>query len=394
MSDLFLLLLLVVAVGIGWLLGFQARRDRRLSHLAARLRREYFLGLNHLLSEHSDEAVETFLRALEIDSDAVDTHLALAELFRRKGDVGRAVKVHQGLLDRNDLSAAHVHLVQTGLAKDYLSSGLLDRAETLLRDILSKGSAQQRIDALVLLMEVYQQERDWQNALYVGQQRLYLQPDNPRLRSHLSHYACELAEQAVSGGQRQMAYDYLKQSLSYDTGCGRALLKLTTFSIEDGQWRPALRYLKRFRKSNPDMLSEGLASIVEVYRALQRPKALVKVLVHWHSTNPSATLLIAIARYIKAEEGYEQAHAFMIEQLNQRMTLRGMRYLTELELEQQSGLQPQSTRLVDNALKMVLETKAFYQCGHCGFHGRQMYWQCPRCKEWGAIKPIRGIEGD
>ncbi|MFB9885264.1 lipopolysaccharide assembly protein LapB [Balneatrix alpica] len=393
MPDFGLLLLLLAAIACGWWLGRKDWRKKRLVEVANRLQQEYFLGLNYLLTERTDEAIETFIKALEVNSDTVETHLALAELFRRRGEVARAVQVHQTLLARPDLSASHSQQIQLGLAKDYLYSGLLDRAENLLKEVLQQPGRFKR-EALQLLMGVYQQERDWQNALFTGQQLLNLMPQDERVRRHLSHYACELAEQALQGSQRASARQYLQQALQLDKSCARAWLLLARLDFNEGNPRSALKQLRQFRQHGEEMLSEAVELLSQIYLSQDQEKALLKHLQEWQQQTPSTTIMLAIAQLMQRRQGDFPAGFYVTEQLKHRPTIKGMLFLIDLHLVYANSQTKESLQVLRTMMAQLQASRAIYQCRQCGFQGRQLHWQCPKCKEWGSVKPIRGVEGD
>ena len=202
--DLSLLLVLIAAVGIGWWLGQREYRQKRNSQLG--LQADYYRGLNYLLNQQTDEALELFIHALEVNSQTVDTHLALGSLFRRRGEVDKAIQIHQNLLSGKGLDQEQVMLAELELAHDFIKAGLLDRAEELLLDIVQQPN-QQTANATELLVDVYQREQDWHKALEAGSAAHV--SASVDLAQRLSHFCCELAEEALQSDQQQAGLDYL-----------------------------------------------------------------------------------------------------------------------------------------------------------------------------------------
>jgi len=245
LSDYLLIVPLFAAVGAGWWLGRSQILNRQAAETStADLSREYFTGLDHLINENTEEAIESFIRALEINSDTIPAHLTLAKLFRRKGEVDRAVGIHQKLLARPDLLPADSLRIQMALARDYDALGLLDRAENLLQDIILRAvDGEARRKALLLLVKLYEKEREWQQALDTARQ---LQAaDRVEIESELAHYCCERAEVVLREGDSASAEKYLRQALVYDSGCCRASLIRARMQMAQGRWRAAIKALKQ-----------------------------------------------------------------------------------------------------------------------------------------------------
>ena len=195
MDNIALYLFLVIALGIGFLLGRRERRKKPRGEMGL-VSKDYFRGLNHLLNERTDLAIDTFVEAMVVDNDTVDTHLALGSLVRRRGEVDKAIRIHQNLLARPVLSSTNRAHAELELAQDYLVAGLLGRAENLLQELVGRNAEHKQM-ALQLLLEVYERESEWEQALRVGKQ---LAKQDRGVRKRMVHFHCEMAEKALEDG--------------------------------------------------------------------------------------------------------------------------------------------------------------------------------------------------
>ena len=256
MSDYLFLIPLVVALAIGWYLGRRERSSARLNRYRASLGSEYFNGLNHLIDNQTDAAIESFVKVLEHNSGTVPVRLALGTLFRRRGEVQRAIQLHQEVLVTDGLAPIEALQTKLALAQDYLAAGLLDRAESLLLELSeARSPASLQDDARGLLVTVYQREREWQKALEVS-----LALTNPEADTHqqCAHFCCQIAQQQLDVDCFEQADRSLQQALGLDAGCVRASLMLAAIEIERQRWKQAVRWLRRIEKQDPLFVSEAV----------------------------------------------------------------------------------------------------------------------------------------
>ncbi len=410
-----LFLLVFSAVAIGWALGrfgpgTQSRRPRDQG-----MYRQYYRGLNYLLNDQPDEAIDAFIDSLDVNDDTLETHLAVGNLMRRKGEVERAIRIHQNLLARPSLNQSQLQQAHLELARDFMSAGLLDRAERLLQDLIQQ-SVELREISLRLLMEIYQGEREWQRAIDTAQlllpRRSLLRPVSPQERSILTivaQYHCELAEAAMAQKDYPGARAALKQALAQERDCARASLLLGRLELACGHYRYAVRALRRVRYQDPALLGELLQDLKTAYGGLGLRGEYREFLQECLAEYPSTTLLLAAVDDLRGHEGRQASLAFLAERLRQRPTLRGVSRLIELTLEPgaadagsgelgEAGRAGQADTaniaLLQVLVQQLLSIKPVYQCHHCGFSGRNLHWLCPSCKQWNTIRPIRGVEGD
>lgn len=395
--DPFLLGLLVVAIAIGWLLGrWQARAGGATSSSGApvsEFSREYFQGLNHLMSDRTDEAIESFVRALEINSDTIPAHLALARLLRRKGDVERAIRLHQTLLARPGLNQQDFIRIQMALARDYEAVGLLDRAENLLQEIIRDRSARTlHSEARRLLIKLYEKEAEWQWALEVGRQLESVERE--AIDHELAHYCCELAAEALGAQHWREAEGHLREALKYNSGSVRASLLSAEQAMQQRQWRRAIRALKQVRGQDLRLVSETIAPLERCYTELKRLDEFEAWLRESLVQVPSTTLLLALTERIRAREGVRAAGRFITEELKRHPSVRGFNRLIDLHLEYGSESARDSLSVLRGLTGQLEASKPIYHCDHCGFAGRTLHWQCPSCRQWDTTRPIQGLEGE
>lgn len=402
MNNLLGLAVLFAAIAIGWWLG---RRSVQQSP-AARLPGQYYKGLNYLLDDRPDGAVDAFIDALEVNSETLETHIALGNLLRKRGEVDRAIRIHQNLLARPSLPRSQVHQAHLELARDYISAGLFDRAERLLKDLVSH-SPEQRRASLRYLLEIYQSQREWQQAIDTASALLPrrgllggaggsmpLGANRQPVNVALAHYHCELAATLVSAGRSGEARAQLQQALNRDRRCVRASLMLAELDYAAGDYRQAIRSLKRVEDQDPDLLAEVVPQLRACHRALMDITSLREYLQASLEAHASVPLLLATVEEICEHDGPAEAEAFLAAKLAKQPSLRGMVRLLELQSGTCSGGVRDQLRHLQGLLANLIAEQPVYRCSHCGFAGRQLHWFCPGCKHWGTVKPLPGTRSE
>jgi len=391
-TDNYLLIVpLFIAVGIGWWLGRRQATAVK-SRPSPSLSKEYFTGLDYLLNEKMDEAIESFIRALEINSDTIPAHLSLAKLFRRKGDVDRAIQIHQNLLARPDLNRSDFMRIQMALARDYYAVGLLDRAENLLQEIIKSPSKGVKEKAQLLLIKLYEKEGEWQNALDVAEQ--LSQEARRNIATELAHYCCELAELSISARQNKKAGNYLKKAVQFEAGNVRISLLQARIAMENEQWKSAIKHLKSVSKQDRLFVSETIQPLKQCYQQAGSQKDYIEYLRTSLAQSPSTSVMIALADEVKGERGVYAAGSFITEELKRRPSVKGFNSLIDLHIEYGSETAKDSLKVLRGLTGQLELSKPVYRCNSCGFSGRTLSWQCPSCKSWGTTKPIQGLEGE
>ena len=393
MPDALLLTVLAAAVAIGWWLG---RRERRKVHDPAPptgLARDYFVGLNYLLNDQQDRAIETFVGALEVNSETIETHITLGNLFRSRGEADRAMKIHQNLLARPSLSAAQGERVQLELARDFLTLGLLDRAERLLKGLLrDTQDAPLRQAARRLLADLLEREGEWAAAFEVANPQL-VEEDEERRRA-AAHWLCQLAEEERANASPTLARRHLKRALNVDPRCVRANLLLAALEHDTAHYRQAITLLSRIPAQDPAFTPTMLEPLAYNYQLLDDAEGLTRHLHELLERHPYTSVIILLAETLRQREGIEPAIALVSEQLNREASLGALDYLIDLYRQHSRGEALEQLALLKRHTADLLGKLPRHRCRRCGFSGDQLHWQCPRCRSWGTTRPITGIEGE
>ena len=371
---------------------------RRTHRSTKDLYHDYFVGLNYLLRDEPDEAIDTFIKGLEVNGETIETHLALGTLLRRRGKVDKAIQVHQELLGRSGLSSEFADSVRLELSNDYVAAGLLDRAERLLKELLSDGNPM-RWDALAQLATLYQIEKEWAQAIDAVNQLT----QNPKyrkdkaLRSVAAHYCCELAQSALSDGDLQGARDKVRNAFHFDRNSGRAGLLLAIIEQRSNNLEKAVKELVRVGVSHPLLVTELLEPLELCFAEDQNGEisgSLKSVLFQLLEECPRASVLLKAVQLVKEEEGEEAAIQALAEGLRKNPSLRACQVLLENQMQYCQEESHRYLRLAIETLQQYLDSKPGYRCDHCGFETRKLYWQCPSCQKWDKLGPILGAEGD
>lgn len=392
--TLLLWLLLPVAAASGWIaahraLGREARRSGRVT-----LSSEYFKGINYLLNEQPDKAIDVFIKVLEVDSETVETHLALGNLYRRRGEVDRAIRIHQNLVARSTMSDEQRYEALLELSQDYLSAGLLDRAENLFRELVDAG--RYSVQALRQLIDIYEQENDWD--LAVGCARELERATGSDLGNVVSQYLCEQAEQAREDGNLDAALELIGMALEAHAGCVRASIIEGDLLASKGAYEGALVAFQRVERQDPDYVPEVVERTLACLEALEDVNGVRRFLTQVYQRHGGMTAMLALAELTRRDDGEAAAIAFVLEQLKARPTLRGFERLLELEsfgaAGAGNGQSPEHWLILGSLTSSLMEDRPVYKCQHCGFPARLLHWRCPGCKHWSSIRPIHGIEGE
>lgn len=348
----------------------------------------YFRGLNHLLNEEPDKAIDAFVEMLEVDSDTVETHLALGNLFRRRGEVERAIRIHQNLIARPALTREQRAQALLELGQDYMRAGLFDRAENLFREL--KDTKLHVRPALNHLLVIYEKERDWQACLDVVDQLESLIGEKMGLQK--SHYHCELALVAKDDGRPADAAAHLKKALNIYKGCVRANHLQARFAADQGDFAGAVRILRQTAERDAAYLPEVLPEIVSCYRQTGDTDGLRRFLEETAEAQPGGVAVSSLADLIKEQKGEKAAAEYLSKQLARSPGLGLLLRCIELNAKLPKG---QSAQFLDSLrphIQHLLDDKPLYQCSHCGFEAKTLHWQCPSCRHWSTIKRKAGNE--
>ncbi|MFM2590499.1 lipopolysaccharide assembly protein LapB [Vibrio sp. TBV020] len=385
-----LFLLLPIAAAYGWYMGNRsAQQDKQKQ--SNQISRQYVTGLNLLLSDQSDKAVDHFIELLQVDNETIDTHLALGNLFRSRGEVDRAIRIHQNLISRSGLTIDQKNIALQQLAKDYMASGFLDRAEKIFEQLVDEPD--HREAALQQLVAIYQQTREWSKAIHYAS--LLVKMGRKRMRTSIGHFWCELAMQEQADGNQTQAKQNFKKALSEDPKCVRASIALGKLYLEDEDYQSTIQHLETVLEQDSDFVSEVLPTLAECYHHLGREDELLNFLRQCIVNKAGVSAELMLAQMVAKHEGPGAAQELLTRQLVKNPTMKGFYRLMDYHLaEAEEGRAKASLDTLQKLVGEQLKVKPHYRCRKCGFSTHSMYWHCPSCKGWGTIKPIRGLDGE
>jgi len=389
MAELVVLfLLLPIAAGSGWYLARRqsARRNRK---RASAFSSNYFRGLNYLLNEQPDKAIEVFLKLVEVNPDTVETHLALGSLFRRRGEMDKAIRFHKHIITRPGLTDEQRAQALMELGEDYMQAGLLDRAEYLFSDLLDHDDS--HIRPVRQLLDIYQQEKDWEKA--IAQARRLSHVEGEKSAALIASFHCELARQALDEGDVEGARRALRQARRYDPDNPRAHLIQAELAASDEEWADAASHYRQACEIDPDCLSFAFDAALEAHRRGGRASEFEAWLEKLIERSPMTTAILAVAR-MKAAADPQAAVSFLLAHLSRRPTVRGLDYLIELVYRQGASLDQVGPELIQDILQRLLEGQPRFRCEHCGFSGSSWHWLCPGCRRWNTTRVITGVLGE
>jgi lipopolysaccharide assembly protein B len=383
--ELWWLLGIPVFFGLGWI---AARVD--IKHLISESRtlpRGYFKGLNFLLNDQPDKAIDAFIEIVKHDPETADMHFALGNLFRRRGEIERAIRVHQNLLSRPDLPQEQQAHAQYELGMDYLKAGLLDRAEETFNKLLDTQYAAQARRAL---LEIFQREKEWERAIESAQG---LQESGAGARQkEIAQFYCELAQDALVKMNSDEAMALLDKAVQADRNNVRATMLIGDAQLAKGDIEGALVTWRRVEQQSVPHVALVAQRLMDGYRAVGRPQEGVNLLRSYLADASSIDLLEVVFKAVIELDGVEAARALVSEELRRNPTLLGLDKLLEARLMDAPAHVWEELSMVKNLVQRYTQKLARYQCSHCGFKARQFYWQCPGCSRWETYPPRRTEE--
>ncbi len=381
------LLALPIAFGLGWL---AARIDiRHLVRESRALPRSYLAGLNFLLNEQPDKAIDAFIEAVKIDPQTVELHFALGSLFRRRGELDRAIRMHQTLVDRDDLNAEQRAQALSELGQDFLKAGLLDRAEAVF---IKLRETSLREVALKQLLEIYQQEKDWVKAIEVARQ--LPTTDSALMLREIANFHCELAADAFARGHYDETHTELRQAFEVNRQCVRASVILGDLHLARGDLRAALEAWQQIERQNPVYLALVAERLMDGFSRIGEQSAGMQLLHSYLERYPSLDLLDAVFQWALDRDGPQTAYQLVREELKRNPTVLGLDKLLEAALLTAEVERRPDIELVKGLIHGHTRRVARYRCEECGFKARQFYWRCPACGGWETYPPRRTEEFD
>jgi lipopolysaccharide assembly protein B len=372
-----LLIGLPVAFGLGWV---ASRFDlRQLKTERQDSPRAYFKGLNLLLNEQQDKAIDAFIEAVQHDPDTTELHFALGNLFRRRGEFERAVRVHQHLLGRSDLKTGERDRAQLALAQDYMKAGLFDRAEAAWRAL--QGTSFDG-DAQLALLSLYERSRDWPQAAEVA--RKLDAAGGASFASRIAHYECEMAEAADAAGQSAEAEAALQRARAAAPQASRPLLLTGQRLLARGEFAAAMQAWDTLREQHPAAFLLVASDYAAAAQACQQQAPAHAALTAALHTLPAVELLQALEKI--EGPGQPQQLPRLLAQLKQQPTLSAAQLLMALPAE---SLTAEAWTALRHAVARSAGPLQRYRCAACGFEAHRYFWQCPGCLNWDSYPTQR-----
>ncbi|MDC1288335.1 lipopolysaccharide assembly protein LapB [Gammaproteobacteria bacterium] len=382
--DIWLFALVFAAVLSGWLLGrWQPFRKKQGQPFSDDISERYAKGLNYLLADDSDNAIRIFTDLIEVNRDTIDIHIALGNLFRSKGEVDRAIKVHQNLLARPNLTRKQRHTAIAELASDYLKAGLLDRAEKLYREMIELNADPDK--AYRHLLDLYITEKSWEEAVECAQ-TLYKMGE-PEAVVQYSQCLCEIAEAAIDAGNHRLAYKSLERALEVDADSVRAALVMIQLHTKTDKLSSAKRLFARLVRQRP----EYMALYIEPARQIFPPnedRKYQQFLQEQYRQNPSNRVAMALLEYYARNDEIGKAREFLSDILHQSPSFEAFEFALRF-LKSNPDQLGETWETLSVFLKALQDKKIEYVCSRCGYDSHGIQWLCPSCRNWASMKPVK-----
>ncbi len=380
-----MLLIFPLFFGLGWL---AARIDiKELLSESSALPQSYFQGLNFLLNEQQDKAIEAFIEVVKVDPQTIELHFALGSLFRRRGEVDRALRMHHNLVDRADLDDEKRQQAIFELAQDYLKAGIFDRAESLFREL---GNTRYAKPSLEFLLELFQKEHDWLKAIEITQR--LTEVSGQSYGKLAAFFYCELANEEIADDNSAAARGHLRQALTTYPNAVRATMMLGDMAGSEGRLEEAIAIWKNIEAQDAQYLPLVAERLLNAYRSLDREADGVALLREYLNKYHSLDLMNVVFDGVLKNEGSGAAYRLVRDELQRNPTLLGLDKLLEARLMEVPMERRADVELVKDLVHKRTRNLAMYHCAHCGFKARQFYWHCPACQAWDSYSPRRSEE--
>ena len=383
-----LFLLLPIAAAYGWYMGDRNAKQKYINQ-SNRLSREYVDGLNFLLSNQKDKAVDLFLDMLKEDEGTLEAHLTLGNLFRSRGEIDRAIRIHQALMESSSLTFEQRLLAIQQLGRDYMGAGLYDRAEEMFLQLIDEEDFQQ--NALQQLIIIYQSTSEWINAINAATKLVKL--GNEKYKIYIAQFYCELASLAIANDDLDKAYSLLQKSSAADPNCARTSLMLGRILIVQNRTEEAIESLKQILQQDKAFIGEALPLLNECYNKLNKQDEFKQFLQLCVDKDTGNVAELMLADIIEKQNGLDSAQYYMYRELLKHPNLKGFYRLMDYHVaDAEQGKAKKSLLLLRNMVGEQIKAVPNYRCQKCGFTVNTIYWLCPACRSWSTIKPVRDFE--
>ena len=385
-----LFLLLPVAMGYGWFMGRNSVKQN--DHSAQQeLSIKYSTGLNYLFSNQQDKAIDYLLEALKVEDDTVEAHFAMANLFRRRGELDRALKVHEHLVRQKHLPNSAKQQAVFELAKDFLSAGLYDRAESMFHKLLK--SKTYGLKSLTALMQIYQSTKDWQQGIALT--KAIAKTRDSKLLHALANFYCELATLALEKDEFIEVIELLDNALSHDPNSSRANWLMAQIYANHQQYNEACQCYKAIYEQDKEFFPDVIEKMYLCYQALDAENDFYQFIKKVYEETGSTSALIKYLTHIEQVKGVNSAKKFTLSALKRRPTIRGFKHFVKMQMTGNESVNTsENLEVIRELVSAYLNVKHRYSCRTCGFNSSTHYWSCPSCHDWEQLKPVRGLDGE
>lgn len=385
-----LFLLLPIAMAYGWFMGRNSIKQKDQT-IKQDLSIKYSTGLNYLLSNQKDKAIDSLLEALKVEDDSVEAHFAMANLFRKRGELDRALKVHEHLVRHGNLPTKDKQQAVFELGKDFLSAGLYDRAEIMFNKLLK--SSDYGLKSLTYLLQIFQSTKDWQQG--ISHQKLIVKFSDKRLLHTLANFYCEQATSAFEQDKFIEVIELLEQALKLDPNSCRANWLMAKIYENHKQCELACKCYQDIYQQDKEFFPDVIDQMHQCYLDLDASDEFFRFIKKVYDETASSSALISYMSHVEKKHGNKKAKEFMLSALKRRPTIRGFKHLVKMEMKQTDDVDNNaSLDLIKDLIGEYLKIKHRYSCRNCGFNSSTHYWSCPSCHEWEQLKPVRGLEGE
>jgi len=372
------LAILPVAIVFLWLL-FRTKQTHKQQQ--STLSSEYFKGLNYLLNDEQGKALDIFVKLVETNWDTIDTHFTLGKIYRKNGEMDKAIKIHQGLIARPSLPDQYRSKILLELGYDYLGAGWFDRAEGLFKEVLIQDPKSQ--EARHNLILIYQQEKDWFKAIDIA---VDLFSDNPSvIGPMIAHYYCELADISKAKGDISQLENYANKALRYDAACVRASILLADQAKAAGDDKKAIKLYESIEKQDAESIILVIDSLLQCYANLSSYDKLYEYLIALQKRHENLYLQNVIALVLEKSQGKQAAIDYLSDKVKHQPSLAGLKSLVmykQKEIDADEVFED-----LNKAISIMQKDSVEYRCQKCGFSTNTHYWLCPGCNYWGRVKP-------
>ena len=384
-STFILASVFIILAATGWALGYFGERDEQ-----PPLNIDYLKGLNFLLNEQTDQAVDHFLKMVRVDDTTIETHFALGNLFRKRGEVYRAIKIHQNIIARPDITEEQRNQAFYSLAKDYLHAGLFDRAEVLFIRLNDKSEFTS--ESLKNLISIYEQEKEWSKAIEIAKKLNKINYDDS-LDMQISHYHCESSEEAIDEKNYDKAITRLNSVNSRNNKTLRIELIFAKLNAIQGYEKKAVDIYFNILKQNNYFVAEALPLVFNIFKNQNDLQEFDKKLNSVINQKPKISNLIAYTalasniEYSKSIDNCIEDYIRSDEALSEFINVNDI-FQSELDIKDSS------IKKIKHGLMVLANNNPRYQCNECGFSSQKLLWQCPSCKAWETQRPFLSVKFD